>query len=214
MKIMRKRKWLLPLFICAIMSCLALTSCGDDEPDLPKEIDNPFQNEDPSSDVSVTDIINKHTYVSSQYSDYTFTFEISSTVKNELPDAVVEYGIGHGSSTFKEEIAVSVGEQAYYYNSSFNGVTENITFKMPFWFYYVFVNPDQEKWTICEMYYNSYIELNKMGYSNLSSDQKDLYKSVKSYLDECQEEAKNDYRPIVYINVNGKGYKLGSYRIP
>lgn len=33
-----KKMWLLPLFICTIMSCLALTACGDDdkdEPDVP-----------------------------------------------------------------------------------------------------------------------------------------------------------------------------------
>lgn len=36
--------WLLPLFICAMMSCVALTSCGDDEPESPKTPDIPDVN--------------------------------------------------------------------------------------------------------------------------------------------------------------------------
>lgn len=31
-----KKMWLLPLFICAIVSCLALTACGDDDKDEPE----------------------------------------------------------------------------------------------------------------------------------------------------------------------------------
>jgi len=35
-----KKMWLLPLFICTIMSCGALTSCGDDDEDEPDSSSN------------------------------------------------------------------------------------------------------------------------------------------------------------------------------
>lgn len=211
----------LKFLLALALPALLMVSCGEDEPKAPNEPNAPIENEPETpgqnsdfSESSIEALINKSIYINSSYTDYTFTFTISSVLSNKLPSDVIEYGVGHCSTSFSEETPVSVGDQAYYYSESSDGRSETIVIKNPFWFYYIFVDSDYEKWTTCEMYYNSYIELRRKGYNNLSRDEKQLYNEVTSYLDDCQKEVKRYYRPAIYVVVNSKFYKIKSYQIP
>jgi len=201
-----------------IAASLCMQSCGENEPEMPdKSHNNSAENGSSDSNQNGTfdeSLIKDNVSVSSSYSDYTFTFTVKSKLKSKLPYSDVEYGIGHGSVYESTYIDVSVGDQAYYYSSSVSGDTETITFKNPFWFYYVFTNKDLDKWTTCEIYYNAYLELKEKDYSRLSSDERDLYDGITNYLDECQREVKRYYRPILAVYVNNKFYPAKSFQIP
>lgn len=74
MKKVVKKVWFIPLFICAMMSCFALTSCGDDEPDEPKPTvvtgnpDNPGDHNDNSiTAIENSDFIGKWYHPSGAY---------------------------------------------------------------------------------------------------------------------------------------------------
>ena len=197
----------------AIASVL-FTSCGGDDPDNPADPGNTTENgsstTNPStpSDPSIERIVRDNVTVSRTYSDYTYTFVIKSKVKAKLPNANVSYGIGHHSIYNQEIVNISVGNQAYYYSASGSSNNETITFRNPFWFYYVFVEKDDDKWTLSEMYYNSYMALVNKGYSNLSSDERALYNNLVDYLEEYDKEATEYYRPAIYVCVNNKFYKV------
>lgn len=197
----------------AIASAL-FTSCGGDDPDNPAEhgttTENGSSTTNPStpSDPSIERIVRDNVTVSRTYSDYTYTFVIKSKVKAKLPDANVSYGVGHNTTFNQTMVNISVGNQAYYYSASGSSSNETITFRNPFWFYYVFVEKDDEKWTLSEMYYNSYMALVNKGYSNLSSDERALYNNLVDYLEEYDKEANEYYRPAIYVCVNNKFYKV------
>lgn len=206
-------KYLKPIMMLAIASVL-FTSCGGDDPDNPADPGNTTENgsstTNPStpSDPSIERIVRDNITVSRTYSDYTYTFTIKSRVKAKLPDANVSYGIGHHSIYDQEIVNISVGNQAYYYSTSGPSSNETITFRNPFWFYYVFTDQDKEKWTVSEMYYNSYMTLVNRGYSNLSSEEREFYNALQDYLEEYEKEAKKYYRPVIYVCVNNKFYKV------
>lgn len=206
-------KYLKPIMMLAIASVL-FTSCGGDDPDNPADPGNTTENgsstTNPStpSDPSIERIVRDNVTVSRTYSDYTYTFTIKSRVKAKLPDANVSYGIGHHSIYDQEIVNISVGNQAYYYSTSGPSSNETITFRNPFWFYYVFVEKDNDKWGLSEMYYDSYMALVNKGYSNLSSEEKALYRDLQDYLEEYDKEANEYYRPVIYVCVNNKFYKV------
>ena len=206
-------KYLKPILMLVIASVF-FTSCGGDDPENPNEPGNTTENggttTNPStpSDPSIERIVRDNVTVSRTYSDYTYTFVIKSKVKAKLPDANVSYGIGHHTIYDQEIVNISVGNQAYYYSTSGPGSNETITFRNPFWFYYVFADQDREKWTVSEMFYNSYMSLANKGYSNLSSYEKELYNDMIDNLEEYEKEAKKYYRPVIYVCVNNKFYKV------
>ena len=209
-------KPVLQFLIGIMVPILSLASCGNDEPDNPMAPigpDTPGANGGQLNE-SIEELVEDNVYANCSYKDYTFTFTITSTLNDKLPTGRIQYGIGHATSSFSEEINVSVGNQAYYYSVSTSGKTETITMKNPFWFYNVFADTDKTKWTMCETYYNSYIALNNKGYNKLSSDEKGLYNNVVKYLNDCQKEAKEYYRPTIYVIVNNHYYKVKSYKIP
>lgn len=190
------------------------TSCGGDDPDNPSDLGNTTENggttTNPStpSDPSVESIVRNNVMVSRTYSNYTYSFVIKSSIKAKLPDAKVSYGVGHYTIYNQETVNVSVGNQAYYYSTSGPSSNETITFRNPFWFYYVFANQDKEKWTVSEMYYNTYMSLANKGYSNLSSYEKELYNDMMENLEEYDKEANEYYRPAIVVCVNNKFYKV------
>lgn len=114
---------LLMAFMVLVM--LSLTSCGKDEPSNPVEPNPPGQNGGQSneSNESVEEIVANNVNASCTYNDFTFTFTISSTLNDKLPADIINYGIGHATTSFSEEISVSVGNQAYYYSSSKKGMS-------------------------------------------------------------------------------------------
>lgn len=206
-------KYLKPIMMLAIASVL-FTSCGGDDPDNPAEPGNTTENgsstTNPStpSDPSIERIVRDNVTVSRTYSDYMYTFVIKSKVKAKLPDANVSYGVGHNATFSQTTVNISVGNQAYYYSASGSSSNETITFRNPFWFYYVFVEEDDDKWALSEMYYSSYMALVNKGYSNLSSDERALYNNLVDYLEEYEKEATEYYRPAIYVCVNNKFYKV------
>lgn len=192
-------------------------SCGSDEPETTdKTGDSLIDGNGTPNGAAIDEIVSNHTYVNSSYSDYTFTFVISSSIRRELPSAAVDYAIGHGSaySSSTSELVVSPGAQAYYYSITSNDKTDVVTFRNPFWLYYAFVADDTEKLAMCEMYYNTYIALKRKGYGSLTADEKALYGEVTDYLDRCQQEAKSSYRPGVYVIINNKCHNIKTYQIP
>lgn len=198
-----------------IIASWGLISCGEDEPENLDNSQNGNETETSSkpSDSMIERIVRSNITCSASYSDYTFTFKIKSTVKSKLPSADVKYGIGHGTILGSTIENVSLESQVYDYSSSIKGDVESITITNPFWFYYVFTETDKHKWAECEMYYKSYIALKDKN-SPLSSDEKDLYNSIKKILDEHVRDVKYSYKPSVYVCVNDKFYKLNTYHIP
>lgn len=146
-------KYLKPIMMLAIASVL-FTSCGGDDPDNPAEpgttTENGSSTTNPStpSDPSIERIVRDNVTVSRTYSDYTYAFVIKSKVKAKLPDANVSYGVGHNATFNQTTVNISVGNQAYYYSAGGSSNNETITFRNPFWFYYVFVEKDDDKWTL------------------------------------------------------------------
>lgn len=215
-------------FLNIFLFVLCLYSCDKDNgPDYPgysntgnNQTETPGHNNtgnNQSENADIAGIISQSVSVSSSYSDYTLTVTISSKLKSQLQNSGIwtnpKYGIGHAKSSYQSEISISFGSQAYYYNVVSKGDTETITIKNPFWFYYVFVDRDDDKWSMCEPYYNSYLALKSKGYSSLSSEEKDLYNEVTTYLNKCQSEARYNYYPTLYIDVNGKSYKIKEFHI-
>ncbi len=209
-----------PLKFCMILiaSSLFLQACSKHEPEMPSDTkyDNSENgNNDANKDETlVENLIQNNVSVTCFYSDYSFTFTIKSKLKSRLPYYDIDYGIGHGTVFESAYISVSLGKQAYFYSSSVSGDTETVTLKNPFWFYYVFINQDKEKWTLCERYYDSYMYLKEKGYSKLSSDEKNLYNEIINYLNECQKEVKYSYKPIIEVCVDNKFYPIQSFRMP
>ena len=205
---------MMALFAVAIMS-VSFTSCGDDEPDNPREPDNPdypYNPGDPDDpDTSIGSIVKENVDVNCSYSDYAFTITFKSKLKSELPSAKIEYGVGHGDLGGTE--IVSLGSDAYHYSSHTSGNMETITITNPFWFYFIFNERDDDKSSICEAYYRAYLSLKEKGYSNLNSEEKDLYREATKELDKCEEEAKRYYSPSAQVSVNNKFYRLKRYKI-
>ena len=184
--------------------------------------ENPFQNENQGGSqqegeqqsANYEALIKDNVTVKCTYSDYMFTFTITSQLKSKLPHEKIEYGIGHFSTSFQPITNVSVGNQAYYYSSTTNGDTEVITFKNPFWFYYVFVDEDKDKWTHSEMYYASYCALINKGLSSLSTIEMSLYHDLSEYLDEYVDEVRPFYMPTAEVVINDRFYAIRGFRIP
>lgn len=203
------------LFFSMLLAASSLLfSCGGDEPDNPYVPDEPTNTEKPEPSVNIEEIVKNNVSVKATYSNFTFTFVITSTVKSKLPSHKVEYAIGHGLSFFKPETLVSEGNDAYYYNLTKSGNTETVTFKNPFWFYYVCGEYDGDKWAKCEMYYKSYIALIEMGLSNLTESEKALYNDIIESFTEYEYEVRRYYRPSVEVLVDHKYYKVATYSIP
>lgn len=201
--------------LIALAAIMLMVSCSkDDEPNNPIDNDNPIQNQDPIPSANIESIVKDNTSVNATYSDYMFTFTITSTIKEKLPSDAVKFGIEHLASFYQETVDVSVENQAYYYSKTTNGNKEIITFKNPFWFYYVATSEDKDKWAKSEMYYASYMALKNKGYSNLSSDEKSLYDKLIKYLNEYQSEAKRYYRPTICVLINNRFYNIKTYQIP
>ena len=196
------------------------SSCGDDDDDTTKTpIYNEEQNQDEEekdehSTVNIQDIVKNNVSVIGYYQDFMFTFIIKSKVKSKLPNAKVEYGVGHLStnSSNDEYYSCSVGDQAYYYSSYTNGDEETIIIKNPFWFYYVDKNP--ELMTYCSMYHQYYLSLIEKGLSNLSESQIDLYNKLEAKLDDAEKEPSIYYTPRIEILIDNKSYPVREFRIP
>lgn len=198
----------------------ALTSCGNDEPDndFTQGDSRDEENKEEEPEVTLTyakikKIVSENVTCKAWYANYMFTFTLTSELKTKLPNEKIEYGIGHDSADGLEEISVSIGKDAYEYSSKRNGDIETITFKIPFWHYYLFVNRDDDISVESGMYYATYKALTERDSSDLSRDDKELLKAMKGYLSSYELNAKKDYRPIVYVIVNNRFYSVGRYKI-
>lgn len=209
---MKKIKlWLLSAF--ALTASVTLTSCGDDDNNEPEYPYPPTENpSDPSTIIDgltrsqVEKLVAQTVSATASYTSYTWNFKIESTLHQQLPSHTIEFGIGHG--VINGEESVSVGSQAYSYTKRTSGGKVIAEFKNPFWFYFIFGMPqtDNEAWANCEMYYNSYMALTNMGYANLSSEQKDLYKNLQKELNSYENQAKYSYEPSVQVVIDSRYY--------
>lgn len=208
-------KNLLVLLIAIILS--SFSSCDPVEP----ELDIPDNNVSAESnekadmtDAEIEKIINDNISISCKYIDYTFIFSIKSTVKSRLPNDKIRYGISHKSTSFYEIIHVSVEDQAYYYScNTYNGVDE-VTFRIPFWFYYAFVEIDTTELALCEVFYRSYMDLVDKGQANFVYTDQELYDYCVDGLNKSERYVKYDYLPTVSVLVNNKCYEIKSFQIP
>ena len=198
------------------MSTLCIYSCSKDEilPDPTPEIPDKGLDSDSDSNEDYYNIVKNNVTVSGSYKDYTATFTITSKLKSKLPNQNIKYGIGHkGIYNDNDEINSSIGNDAYYYSERTSGDTEIITIKIPFWYYYIFVNKDESKWAECETYYNAYMELNEKGVSELASDEKSLYDTCVKELNYYEDQVKRYYKMVVEVMVNKNIINIAEYKI-
>ena len=210
-------RWLITLAIGLIVSPV-LVSCGtdeDDEPNFSKENQTPSDNDyiDIQDRSEVIRIIRNNISVEHSYSDYYITYTITSKLKkNKFKGHKIEYGVAHlGSNAIPEEVFFSVGNDAPYYEEICKGDIETITIKIPFWFYYVFVERDNEIWANCELYYRSYIALKEKGESTWYLEEKELYDDIVEALDRYDVKARPYYAPEVVCFIDGRDYFIKSF---
>ncbi len=70
-----KKAWLLPLFICALMSCFVLTSCGDDPKDEPNNPNNPNNPSETSKEHPLTSKLKSTSWHIDRVTEYGETIE-------------------------------------------------------------------------------------------------------------------------------------------
>lgn len=204
------------LAVCSMLACsLTFTACGDDEPENPGfEEETPGDDDEPETPaVNIAQLVKDNVSVKCTYSDYTFNFKITSKLKSVLPSARIQYGIAHQSYWTLDEVRVSVGDEAYYYSINTKNGVDEVIFKNPIWFYYVFTEYDVNKWTDNEMYYASYLFLLEKGESNWNEDECTLYRKLIRWLNDCERDARY-YRPTVGVLVNDRFYEVAQYEIP
>lgn len=157
-------------------------------------------------------IIKSKVSVTATYSDYLWHFHVESTLANTFPNHTIKYGIGHGNVNGNTN--VSIGAQAYKYSSYNSGDKQIIDFYNPFWFYYIFgaSTVDKDTYSLCEIYYSSYIALKNKGYSSLTSDEKSLYSDLVSALNKYESATKYAYTPSVQILIDDEySFVVGTY---
>lgn len=210
------------VLLLVALSTLCVYSCSKDEiePDpTPVRPDGGAGSDSESDSESDTtedyfNIVKNNVSTTASYEDYTATFIITSRLKSQLTNKSIEYGIGHKDIyNSKDVINNSVGNDAYYYSERETGNTEIITIKIPFWFYYVFVEKDESKWADCEAYYRAYIELKEKDVSKLASDEKSLYDTCIKYLNKYENEVKSYYKMAVQVVVNTNFITIAEYKI-
>lgn len=210
--------------ICGTLFCIAcsiaVTACGEDEPSNPNEED-PWETEQPStsepsgpSDSKIRALINEHVSVSASYSEWTWHFHIESSLHKALPDADVQFGIGHGN--VYGTTSISVEDEAYAFSSYTRGDTRIMDFDNPFWFYWVFGQETTEQtkqiWVECSMYYASYFFLKDKGESQWTDDEKNTWQRLKSMLRPYEQEADYYYQPSVGVLIDSKFYSIATYK--
>lgn len=205
--------------IIIILFPVFLSSCGEDEPELPDDnTENNQENNNNNNTLTykqIEQLAKANISIEASYADYITTFTITSTLSDKLPSSyTIEYAIGHTSRYPAETIYASVGKQAYYYEESREGDKLIITIKNPFWYYYVIVEEDDDIWAKSVMYYSSYIALKEKGLGNLTEDEQSLYNSLVKILNEYEKEAAKYYIQDVEVCVNNRFYSIGKYPLP
>lgn len=192
---------------------LTFMSCGGDEPDNPYEEEWNEGDQEPTV-LDIDAIVRESVSVKGSYDKFTMNFEITSTLSSRLPGKQIRYGIGHDSASPKVNLSVSVEEQAYYFSKKRDGKTDKITFKNPFWYYYIWVDHDGDKLAECQLYYSSFMALDQKGYSHLGKDDKEFYDDLFFLLSKYEKDAKYDYRVKVGVLVDGTWFPVYTYKIP
>lgn len=172
------------------------------------------KSEDPSNDsddTKIKQLIAQNVTVDAYYSEYMWNFNITSTIHNALPGKKIQFGIGHGDIDGLIEY-ISLEDDAFYYSYNTSGNVAHITFKNPFWYYYVFSNPSNtELATECGFYYETYRRLTEKGLSNLTNGEYEQYNWLKKFFNEHEAPTKYSYKPSVQILIDNKFYTVGRY---
>ena len=178
--------------------------------------ENYYDPEAMANETRIKQLITENVTVDASYSDFIWNFEIVSTLHNALPDKKIRFGIGHGliEDLFEK---VSIEDQAHYYTYEESGDKALITFKTPYYYYFLFgSNPsDADAAVEAEFYYAAYKELrekiDEFGFDSLSENEKDFYRTLVEILRKSERKA-SSYEPSVQVEIDGKCYVVRRYR--
>ena len=175
-----------------------------------EDSDDPFDFE---KDALIKQLITENVTVDASYTNFIWNFEIVSTLHNALPGKKIRFGIGHGviEDLFEN---VTFEDQAYYYSYEESGNKALITFKSPFWYYFLFgSNPPGGD--AASFYYGLYKQLqekiDEFGVDSLSKNEKDEYKTVLDILRKSERNA-SSYEPSVQVEIDGECYVVCRFR--
>lgn len=206
--------------LAAAFACLTLTCCHEDpEPDPTPSYS--FESGSYDSETSNNDekkriekIVKENVHVTATYSHYMWTFRITSTLKSKLPGKKIQYGIGHHKAVDGEEYWASIDDEAYYYDIVKNGDKETITFKNPFWWYYLWCEKNMYTFSSIDNDYRCYLALMDKGSSEWAREERDLYEYLIDNLNQSEWEVRGDYFPSIEVWCDNQRYVIGSYKIP
>lgn len=166
-----------------------------------------------SDDTKIKQLIAQNVTVNAYYFDFIWTFNITSTLHNALPGKKIQFGIGHGVIEDVFEY-MSVEDDAFYYSYNTSGNEAYITFKNPFWYYYVFSNPSDTDLAVeCAFYYETYRRLYEKGLSNLTDGEYKQYHELKKILKEQEAPIIYSYKPSIEILIDNKFYIVDRYSL-
>ncbi|MBO5155967.1 MAG: hypothetical protein J6C05_02360 [Prevotella sp.] len=151
------------------------------------------------------------------YSDYVWHIKITSTLHNVIKNKKIEYGIGHGDVNGITHISVENEANMEQFRSKYKSYKSGdkviSEFEIPFFLYYLFsVNPPREDYCEeCAVYYIAYLNLIDEGQNNWSSDEEQLYRSLKKYLGEFENKVTGYYCPSVQVLIGDKSYMVKEF---
>lgn len=183
-KICRVFSTLIPALVISVL----LVACGGSDP-----VSDYYEEEigTPSSSTSnIEQTIKSNVSVNASYSEYYVNTTIKSTLSSALSGKTIQYGIEFGYD----------GDYAWHQScENFSGTTGSIKSS-------IFFDCGKYKFSADELYVRSYLKImdKKAKGESISSEEKDLFAKLVTYLNRDEPIAKKAYNGRVFVEVNGQ----------
>lgn len=195
---MKRNKIFSILMILVIMlgTVVTTSSCGKDDETDSHDLNHNEKGEDDNNDNNdtVDELIKKNISATVSYGDYSWNISIQTKLSNIFPDKTIIYGVESGYGYYK-----------YYEHFKFDDDNQkndgkgNIVVCYP-----VFVGSEYAEES---MYWDSYKVLKtKKATYGLTSDEKELYNSCVTYMNEKEYKAKSTFCGRLYAQIDDERY--------
>lgn len=177
------------LILIAAVATVSLMSCGKDDPISPTYPDSSNEEDTPITE-NIANVIASNVSVTSVYSDYAWSISITTSLGRVYSNKDIKYGVVCGYD----------GNKQFYWYADGAGEFYSTTAEL-------YMTYDNTPFVPQGMYYGSYIGLLKQQANGSSVDQEQL-RILRELLSEKESEAKRRYNCYVFVELDGKEYKV------
>lgn len=176
------------ILIVAVVT-VGFVSCGNDDPVSPTYLDSSDEEDTPIKD-NIENIIASNVSVTSIYNDYAWSISITTSLGRVYSNKDIKYGVVCGYD----------GNKQFYWYADGAGEFYSTTAEL-------YMNNDNTPFVQQGMYYGSYIGLLKQQVNGSSVNHEQL-RILRELLSEKESEAKRRYNCYIFVELDGKEYKV------